>query len=125
MSEMSTGAFAPETKFGTLEYWRDRAKKLEAELAEWKSGKRTLDPDNPGWQVIRGKAYIHIDSQRRIYMSRWQYQEILDLQAENTILRELVDGAEDIVGAFKPESPAQVDWKKEWLRKMRDVMSFE
>jgi hypothetical protein len=27
---MTTGEFPPESKFGTLEYWRDRAKKLEA-----------------------------------------------------------------------------------------------
>jgi hypothetical protein len=30
LTGMTTGEFPPESKFGTLEYWRDRAKKLEA-----------------------------------------------------------------------------------------------
>ncbi len=33
MSEMSTGAFAPETKYGTLEYWKDRCDKLAERLS--------------------------------------------------------------------------------------------
>ena len=30
MSRMILGEFPPEAKFGTLEYWRDRCKKVEA-----------------------------------------------------------------------------------------------
>jgi hypothetical protein len=34
-------------------------------------------------------------------------------------LLELVDGAYELVERYKPESPAQDEWKRNWLEKAR------
>jgi len=34
---------------------------------------------------------------------------------------ELVDGAWEVVELYKPKSPAQAAWKRDWLRKAREV----
>jgi len=33
----------------------------------------------------------------------------------------LVDGAWEIVELFRPKSPAQEEWKREWFRRAREV----
>ena len=42
--------------------------------------------------------------------------KIVDLQKENAALRELVDGAEDVVESMR-ESPAQIAWARAWLER--------
>ena len=41
--------------------------------------------------------------------------------AERKVLRELVDGAMDVVEIFPVTFPAQKEWKAEWLRKAREI----
>ncbi len=38
---------------------------------------------------------------------------------KDTTLLELVDGAYELVELYKPESPAQEAWKRNWLEKAR------
>ncbi len=45
-----------------------------------------------------------------------------ELEAENKRLRELVDGATEVVEIFPCTSPAQERWKTEWMQKAREAM---
>ena len=47
---------------------------------------------------------------------------IKELEAENKRLRELVDGATEVVEIFPCTSPAQERWKTEWMQKAREAM---
>ena len=46
---MTIGAFPPETKFGTLEYWRARSKKAEARIV--KLEKCITDVSETLWEI--------------------------------------------------------------------------
>jgi hypothetical protein len=52
-----------------------------------------------------------------------QFKTFSQLEKENSELLTLVDGVEDIVELFKPESPAQVEWKNRWLSKARKLIN--
>jgi restriction endonuclease Mrr len=45
------------------------------------------------------------------------HQAIELLKAENVKLRELVDGAREVVEIYHVTFPAQIAWKKSWLEK--------
>ena len=47
---------------------------------------------------------------------------IKELEAENKRLRELVDGATEVVEIFPCTSPAQERWKTEWMQKAREAL---
>jgi hypothetical protein len=49
------------------------------------------------------------------------HEKIEVLKAENRVLRELVDGAMDIV-ALSAETPYQKVWAKEWVAKARGAL---
>lgn len=36
-------------------------------------------------------------------------------------LLELVDGAYDIIELWKPETPAQIEWRRAWMEKAREL----
>ena len=50
------------------------------------------------------------------------YAEIDRLRAENKRLRELVDGATEVVEVFQYYTPAGEAWRTEWLAKAREAL---
>ena len=43
--------------------------------------------------------------------------------AKNTDLLSLIDGVTEIIEIYKPESPAQIIWKSNWLKNARHALS--
>jgi hypothetical protein len=54
-------------------------------------------------------------------MEAWLLSKIEELEAQNLIMRELIDGCEDVV-ALWPKTPYQKIWAQEWVMKARKVM---
>jgi len=49
-------------------------------------------------------------------------KRVAELEAKNKRLRELVDGAKEIVEIANCTSPAQCKWKIEWMQKAREAL---
>jgi hypothetical protein len=54
-------------------------------------------------------------------MEAWLLSKIEELEANNLIMRELIDSCEDVVASW-PKTPHQHIWAREWVRKARKVM---
>lgn len=52
-----------------------------------------------------------------------QFKTFSELEKDNLELLSLVDGVTEVVELFKPESPAQGQWKKDWLERSRKIIN--
>jgi hypothetical protein len=69
---------------------------------------------------------------RMVSLARSAIEELADLEkqldeakAEIVVLKELVDGASDIVEIYSTVSPGQLIWKRYWLEKAREALQEE
>jgi len=102
-------------------FWEARFNACQLEIASLKEDERVwLDK----LSIEQDKAY---ELENKVASLKEQHEilckTILDTKnAEIASLKELVDGASVIVELYKAEYPAQIEWKKSWLKRAKEML---
>jgi predicted nuclease with TOPRIM domain len=94
--------------------WTKRIEELEAENRRLVALNDTFPPEIAR---LEDRVSAEYEAERADDRAR-----IRELEAENAKLRELVDGAKEIVEIANCTSPAQREWKAAWLKKAAKAM---
>jgi hypothetical protein len=77
--------------------------------------------------AITEKEIKRLAEENILLMADWmtEYVKVKDLKTNMVKLIELIDGAMEIVETYGCSSPAQIQWKKQWLEKANAVLKCE
>ena len=105
-------------RVGELEAERDADRRREYGYSQQTVDALTLERDKLTAERSDWKARYQSVSEMHDALIK-EYNEV---RAENKRLRELVDGVTEVVEIFPCTSPAQMEWKYEWLRNAREAL---
>ena len=100
---------------------------------EWVKRIGELEAERDTWHDRAIAVAAHLDYETTCdNIKIWVYEHkekvraidkrIEDLEDENKRLRELVDGAQEVVEVFQYYSPGGEDWRAEWLAKAQEAL---